>query len=910
MEIRILPNGSLVAKVSSVDSVDAVKVALDNFDFGTGQGLLELSKLKKKAQNLAPSIRFWCEFSQIFLVQVCMLDTIELPANEFELPQPPHDKLLSLLDEAPPMAGGEYLCLEVLERHWHSIGDEFKKQASSTDMNLREYIEDQFPDWQQVGRVFFHLAENRKSESHPFAFLATYSNRVGNTKRIQHLPLGKALSQFIGKDQKQALLALLKPIQRTSNKSSFIKDLYERGKIYTPQPWGIEAAATFLKEIPEYEKSGIVVRMPNFRKKRQISHPKIQVKLDSNSNSVLGLNNLLSFKVDMTLDGVILTEKEIEEILSSKERLVFLKGNWIEVDKDKLNEIHTHWQKVSSMIDSEGITFSEAMRLMAGANFENSDKAKDAEDIKEWSQIVAGKNLSKILEELRGTQGENSQHASLFPVDEDVLKNKLKATLRSYQYHGLKWLWLLYKLRLGGTLADDMGLGKTLQILALFTLVKHERKKEKYNKPHLLVIPATLIGNWASEIKKFSPCLNFIIAHRSANWGESLAINVKNKFKNYDLVITTYGSLQKITDIETLEFDIMVLDEAQAIKNPKTKTTIKVKEINSNHRVALTGTPIENRLTDLWSMFDFTSTGLLGTEKSFKNFIKGLSKEEHINYAPLRRLVQPYILRRMKSDKKIISDLPDKTELITYCSLTKQQLFIYKETVDQLKKTIKEGINGIKRKGVILSTLMNLKQICNHPSQFLQDNLYNPKHSGKFQRLSELLETIFEKQEKVLIFTQFREISSILNEYLSEAAGDSGLLLHGGTPVKKRAKLVKDFQDVKGPPFMVLSLKAGGTGLNLTAASHVIHFDRWWNPSIENQATDRAYRIGQKKNVLVHKFLCQGTVEEKINDLIESKKILSKEILTRGAEQAITEMSDEELIKLVNIDVNNVIAEK
>jgi len=348
---------------------------------------------------------------------------------------------------------------------------------------------------------------------------------------------------------------------------------------------------------------------------------------------------------------------------------------------------------------------------------------------------------------------------------------------------------------------------------------------------------------------------------------------------------------------------LVILDEAQAIKNSGTRQARAVKELRASCRIALTGTPIENRLSDLWSIFDFLNPGLLGGAKAFASFVKQMNANQNNSYAPLRTLVQPYILRRLKTDKRIISDLPEKTEVNAFCGLSKQQAALYQKSVKELAQQI-ERVEGIQRRGVVLSYLMRLKQICNHPSQLTGDNTYTPEHSGKFQRLAEICQELAERQEKVLIFSQFREIVGPLAEFLCGIFGKPGLVLHGQTAVGKRHEQVEAFQRDDGPPFFVLSLKAGGTGLNLTSASHVIHFDRWWNPSVENQATDRAFRIGQKRNVFVHKFVCRGTVEDKIDELITQKTHLSRELLDGGGEVLLTEMNNEQLLRFVALDIN------
>jgi SNF2 family DNA or RNA helicase len=373
--------------------------------------------------------------------------------------------------------------------------------------------------------------------------------------------------------------------------------------------------------------------------------------------------------------------------------------------------------------------------------------------------------------------------------------------------------------------------------------------------------------------------------------------------------VTTYGLTHRLGWLGEIEWPLVILDEAQAIKNPGAKQARAVKAIRSRSRVALTGTPVENRLSDLWSLFDFLNPGLLGSGRAFATFAKQLAARG-AGFTPLRELTRPYILRRLKTDRRVIDDLPDKTEVSAYCVLSKAQAALYQESVKRLADTLAglDGGSAIERRGVVLTYLMRLKQICNHPSQWLRDGAWAPEASGKFARLRELGEVIADKQEKALIFTQFREMTEPLAAYLETVFGHRGLVMHGATAVGARRDLVARFQDDPRVPFFVLSLKAGGTGLNLTAASHVIHFDRWWNPAVEDQATDRAFRIGQKKNVLVHKFVCRGTVEEKIDALIASKQHMAREVLEAGGEALLTEMSDAELLRVVSLDLTTALA--
>jgi SNF2 family DNA or RNA helicase len=368
------------------------------------------------------------------------------------------------------------------------------------------------------------------------------------------------------------------------------------------------------------------------------------------------------------------------------------------------------------------------------------------------------------------------------------------------------------------------------------------------------------------------------------------------------VVITSYGMLPRLTWLRERSWNLVIVDEAQAIKNSATRQARAVKELKSSARVALTGTPVENRLSDLWSIFDFLNHGLLGGAKAFRDFVKQLEAREDKSYGPLRSLIRPYLLRRLKTDKSVISDLPDKTEVSAHCSLSREQAAMYQQVVRELEQKL-EHAEGIGRRGLVLAQLMKLKQVCNHPAQLLGDGRFDAEKSGKFQRLQALCEELAERQERVLVFTQFREMAEPVAEFLTTVFGRSGLVLHGGTPVRQRRQLVEAFQREDGPPFFVLSLKAGGVGLNLTAASQVIHFDRWWNPAVENQATDRAFRIGQKRNVLVHKFVCRGTVEERIDAMLAEKANLAESLLGGAGEVLLTELDNRELLRLVALDI-------
>jgi non-specific serine/threonine protein kinase len=540
-----------------------------------------------------------------------------------------------------------------------------------------------------------------------------------------------------------------------------------------------------------------------------------------------------------------------------------------------------------------GVSFAEAMRLVAGASLDRDADAAAAE--REWAHVAPGPWLREMLAGLRGPDG-------LAHVDTD---SRVHATLRPYQDAGVKWLNLLSSLGLGACLADDMGLGKTLQVLAL---VAAREARHPGDPPVLVVAPASLLANWAAEIARFTPSLQTLVAHTSAIPRAELLTIDPARIAAADVVITSYGSLLRVPWIAERRWRMLVVDEAQAIKNPSARQTRAVKALNAPTRIALTGTPVENRLTDLWSIFDVINPGLLGSHKEFATWTKRLSAAPHTSFAPLRELVRPYILRRMKTDPAVIADLPAKTEVSAFCTLSPRQAALYQQAVDELARRI-GSTEGIERRGLVLSFLMRFKQITNHPSHWLGDDKWHERDSGKFLRLREIAETIAARQEKVLVFTQFREVTGPLSLFLTSVFNRPGVVMHGGTPVGQRRKIVEQFQEDERTPFFVLSLKAGGIGLNLTAATHVIHFDRWWNPAVENQATDRAFRIGQTQPVLVHKFICRGTVEEKIEDLLAAKARLSRDVLESGAEIPLTEMSDDELLRLVALDIRQAAAE-
>ena len=868
--LRLTPSLTPHGRILLVPSDDAPELerALGDrirlgFDRGAGYGLLRLGA-GEVDQILPPVLAYWRDFGVRFVTAVCMRpDVEELP----EEPPPPPEDIKTLAAAGPIMPGAEYLTVEVLLALWAEIGEAFTVELAEARTTVQEFLKRMNPVWNVVGRVHFNLAENRKDEQAPFAFLATYTHRLSAHGKAQHLPLGEALREYAGAANKERLLSLLLPVQRAAEQCAWLKQMVDASEIFHPLRWSPEEAFSFLEDVPELERAGVIVRMPAAWRAGRPPRPQVTATVGSRAPSTLGKDALLDFRMEMMVDGDRMTPAEVQQIIASANGLALIRGRWIEVDRARLDRMMSRFRDVEQLATSDGLSFAEAMRMLAGVDVTQDGAAIGADP--DWSRVVAGPWLAETLKGMR-SPGESEK------VDPE---RDLHGTLRPYQHVGVRWLNLLSKLGLGACLADDMGLGKTIQVLSL--LLVRRRLDDGERRPNLIVAPASLLANWAAEIERFAPGLKAMIAHASVMPASELKSLNQEKLETIDLVITSYGSLLRVPWLSTTSWDLAVLDEAQVIKNPGAKQTRAAKKLMARARIALTGTPIENRLGDLWSIFDFINPGLLGSAKEFTGYTKRLAEKQHNPYGPLRELVQPYILRRLKADRRIIADLPGKTEVKAFCQLSRKQAVLYQQAVKELGRQLAET-EGIKRKGLVLAFLMRFKQICNHPSQWLGDGAWAEDDSGKLARLRELAEVISARQEKALVFTQFREVTAPLASFLGGVFGRPGLVLHGGTEVRKRKELVKRFQEDESVPFFVLSLKAGGSGLNLTAASHVVHFDRWWNPAVENQATDRAFRIGQSKNVLVHKFVCRGTIEEKIDDLIESKRHLSNALLEGG----------------------------
>lgn len=820
---------------------------------------------EEKPENLSVTGNFLYLISGSFLRSMTSLPELEVAREQIEW-KPSEEDIDTLLKAVPFAIGAEYINAKWLNKIFSKLLDTFKKEISDYNGTIEMYLTEKSQHLHVPERIFFHLVENKGNEF-PFAFLATYATK-GEDGKVKHVPLKYALTEY--KDEREKLLTLLSCLNRAAEVSELIGGFIESGEMFHPLRLTSEEAYTFLKDIDAIEHTGILCRIPNWWKKKA-SSVSLEASLGAKKPSMLGFDTLISVQPKLTVDGMELTANDIKKLLAQTDGLALLKGKWIEVDHKKLEEL---LQRLEGF--PEKITLLEAMQMELGQENKQFDVG---------TVVSNGEWLSEFLMHLRKPE----------TIRKTALPKSFCATLRPYQKNGYTWLNYMDQLGFGACLADDMGLGKTVQVLAYLEKMRNTNKTAKV----LLVLPASLLGNWQKEAAKFAPNMELLLLHGKA----AAALEEELQESSAFLTITTYGMVPRIKALQEIKWDCIILDEAQAIKNPGTKQTREIKKLSSRMRIVMTGTPIENELMNLWSLFDFLNKGLLGSAKEFHEYCKALNEHPE-GYMKLKTMVSPFMLRRVKTDKRIISDLPEKVETVDYVSLTKKQIVLYRKAVADMERMIQE-VEGIQRSGIILTTIMKLKQICNHPDQYLGQSAYSVNESGKLLMLKEICETIYEKRERVIVFTQFKEITEYLAEFLSGVFGRKGYVLHGTTPVSKRGKIVEEFQGEKYVPFIVVSVKAGGTGLNLTKANHVIHFDRWWNPAVENQATDRAFRIGQKKDVIVHKLVCEGTIEEKIDAMINSKKELAENVIGTGTEKWITELNNEELLSVMRLELPN-----
>jgi len=586
------------------------------------------------------------------------------------------------------------------------------------------------------------------------------------------------------------------------------------------------------------------------------------------------MNQMLNYRWEITLDGDEVSQAELKELARSKMPLIQMRGHWIHLKKDDIENALMLKKKK----EDETGSLKDVVQMALGSAAIPGNFEFEGVETEGW--------ITNFINQLEGSE----------TFDELEPPPGFIGELRAYQKRGFSWLHFLKQWGLGACLADDMGLGKTVQAL---TMIQHDWEAgNRY--PILIICPTSLTGNWYHETKRFTPDLPIMVHHGNKRpKGQAF----KEEAEKQAIVISSYSILHRDVEIfKQVPWAGIILDEAQNIKNPKTKQSRSARSLKAGYRIAMTGTPIENNVGDLWAIMEFLNAGLLGTQNDFKrNFLLPIqANHESRSVDRLKKLTQPFILRRLKSDKTIIRDLPKKMEMKTFTTLTKEQAGLYEALVKEVEVAL-DTTDGMQRRGLVLSTLTKLKQICNHPTQFLQDGSELPGRSGKLSRLTEMLEEVISVDERALVFTQFAEMGKLIQAHLQETFGQEVIFLYGGVPKKKRDQMIERFQnDTHGPHIFVLSLKAGGTGLNLMRANHVFHFDRWWNPAVEDQATDRVYRIGQTRNVQIHKFLCAGTLEERIDEMLTQKKDIADRIVGAG-ENWLTELSTNELKKLFEL---------
>lgn len=838
----------------TLDSDD--KTLMAAFDSDRWALLYQRALAGEKEENAA--FAFLVSLSVHALEKIASLPQIELARDMVDISFP-EQELETLVQDRPFLIGDEYVthawCASLMEQ----IVSVFRREIVKSDESVESYFASHKSQFRVANRIYFHLVVNKGDSVRPFAFLVTYADRKG-----RHIPLATSLAEF-SKDQK-ALLSLLSPLSRIAEKSSFIASLIDTGELFHPLALKSNEAYQFLQEIPLYEEAGVYCRIPDFWKRRKQSIS-VGATVGTKVPSAFGSGAILDYEPYIMLSGQTLTKAELQALVQEQNGLRLIKGQWVEIDRERFASLLASFERLEK---GDGITLFDLLGREMGMRNE----------VAERGEVSNGEWLRNLRASLTNPD----------TLPQSPLPKGFCGTLRPYQMSGYAYLDAMARYRLGACLADDMGLGKTVQVIAHIG-AEIERGCEKV----LLVVPTSLVGNWIKEFERFLPSVVPITLTGQVKMLKVMDLSAPGVY------ITTYPLIAKLDNVKGITWDLIAIDEAQAIKNCSSAQSKAVKNLEGKERIALTGTPVENSTGDLWSLFDFLNPGLLGSRKEFTLYAK--KAQDAGSYAPLRKVISPFILRRMKSDKRIISDLPEKLVEKEYPLLSPLQEKLYTQCVTTLAEEL-ENSEGIARKGLVLSTIMRLKQICNHPCQYSGDDegAYKAEESGKFQLLAEVCASIASHRERVLVFTQFREIIPALDAYLASLFGMPGLVFHGGVKAAERNKLVSIFNGEHYCPYMVISLKAGGVGLNLTSANHVVHFDRWWNPAVENQATDRAFRIGQKKSVVVHTFITKGTIEEKIDTLLDEKRALSDSLLSGAGEGWITNMKDAEILRLCKLE--------
>ncbi len=887
----LTPHGHLsLAQEDDALALDAgvAQRLMCSFARGAGHGLLQLGA-SEVGTALPAVFSYWREFSARYVTALCThpslsADALDIRTVETVVP-PPDAELEWLAMAAPLMTGAEYLTSAVLRALWQETDKALQVELSEQRCGVQEFLKRRNPAWNLVGRVCFNLAENRSDAESPFAFLATYTVRLSANSKAQHLPLGQALREYEGPANRDRLLSLLLPVQRAAENCPWLKAMVDSGEIFHPLRWTPSETSQFLRDCPQLEQAGIVVRMPATWPAHRPPRPRVTARVGGVAPSLVGQDALLDFHMDVTLDGESLTAAEIRTLLAGTEGLALVRGRWVEVDREQLGRMIDRFSEAERAAARHGMNFGEAMRMLAGANLDATDG--DAESVEaDWAQVTAGPWLAETLKGLRSQEG-------LGKIDPG---KALEGTLRPYQQVGMRWLYLLAKLGLGACLADDMGLGKTIQVLSLLLVLKKQSLGKLDNdKPRLLVAPASLLANWAAELERFAPSLKVMVAHTSAMSSDSLKTLSADSLADVDVVIASYGTLLRIPWLTETCWRLAVLDEAQAIKNATTASAKAVRLLRGRHRLALSGTPVENHLGELWSLFEFLNPGMLG-EARVLQMSGGLARNPSEEARQLlAQALRPFILRRTK--QQVARELPAKTEQTIFCELEGAQKKHYEELRDHYRLSLLERVRteGLGRSKIhVLEALLRLRQAACHPGLLDPKRVDEP--SAKLEVLLAQLAEVREEGHKALVFSQFTSLLAIVRRRLDKA-GVRYEYLDGATT--HRQTHVETFQNDPECGLFLISLKAGGLGLNLTAAEYVFLLDPWWNPAVEAQAVDRAHRIGQTRPVFAYRLIAKDTVEEKVLELQKTKRDLADAILSED-NSLIRDLKSEDLELLLS----------
>lgn len=817
------------------------------------EALLELAFLN--SNNFASSINILRIIASSFVKKIAFSPEINFKSSSISI-DIKEDEFHDLLAEIPFIDGIEYIDEKWIFEIYKHLNNKLNSIVKEKDITISDFLISKnifIPS-----RIYFHLVENKIDNTVPFAFMATYTEFIDG--KIKHYPLSNVLNSM--KNQPEKLADLVVGIKKIANSSSLINNFIQKGDIFFPIKLEEKDALTVLNEIPLYEANGIICRIPKWYTEKTCS-----IKIDFNEKKIfqqsLFTNNALNCFVPILIyHGVEITIEDVKALLSKEEGLQYIKGGWINNNHKDLEQILSEY----NILSKEGFSLLEILKTKNLTKYNEQDIVRIEFCRKDWQNFFSESFKKYVKAEI---------------------PNPYNHLLRDYQKDAFYWLYGMMKFGLGVCLADDMGLGKTVEVLSLLAQLKKEGIKKI-----LIIVPPTLIANWQNEINKFSPDMDYSILRGTANLinGQSGAF----------LTLTTYQTTLRSKYIQTADWDLIVLDEAQAIKNYYTSQTKMIKSLKSKMRIIMTGTPIENNILELWSLFDFINPGLLGSRLEFLNYLKQsqqLSSRQNLERQKMiKAQISPFILRRVKTDKKIIADLPEKNEINIFLDPTKEQVVLYRKVIDDMNKEILTAKNQHVMRAVVLKYLIKLKQICNHPSQYYGDSLYEVEKSSKFIELKNICDNIAKKHEKVLIFTQFKEIIPAIVNMLEGVFQKKGAFIDGSVSLAKRSENIRLFQ-LGDYPYMVLSLKTGGVGINLTEAQNVIHFDRWWNPAVENQATDRVYRIGQKHNVTIYKFITNNTIEKIINELLESKQKIADEYINSLDTDIFDKLSIEQIVQ-------------